>query len=196
MGKSSRKLWRGEIFILKSNVCFTIIYTFTLNLNVLETKYTFVVRLTQLISFTQLLCKHQCFGFFIAYYWLLLLLIIWLYQSHAHNLYLTLLEKKKTWSAFSVFLFVLSTRLFEALANSVFSHECYFPLKVAYLTFPANIYLFKVNDRNTRNRCKICSKLTIKTPEQRHWRRYDVFIANFEHISYLFLVFLSLTLNR
>ena len=105
-------------------------------------------------------------------------------------------KKKKTWSAFSVFLFVLSTRLFEASANSVFSHECYFPLKVAYLTFPANIYLFKVNDRNTRNRCKICSKLTIKTPEQRHWRRYDVFIANFEHISYLFLVFLSLTLNR
>ena len=32
---------------------------------------------------------------------------------------------------------------------------------------PANIYLFKVNNRNTRNRCEICSKLTIKTPEQR-----------------------------
>ena len=32
----------------------------------------------------------------------------------------------------------------------------------------ANIYLFKVNNRNTRKRCEICSKLTIKTPEQRH----------------------------
>ena len=32
---------------------------------------------------------------------------------------------------------------------------------------PANIYLFKVNKRNTRKRCEICSKLTIKTPERR-----------------------------
>ena len=28
---------------------------------------------------------------------------------------------------------------------------------------PANIYLFKVSDRNTRKRCEICLKLTIKT---------------------------------
>ena len=35
------------------------------------------------------------------------------------------------------------------------------------LNFPANIYLFKVNNRNTRKRCEICSKLTTKTPEQR-----------------------------
>ena len=28
------------------------------------------------------------------------------------------------------------------------------------------IYLLKVNNRNTRTRCEICSKLTIKTPEQ------------------------------
>ena len=33
--------------------------------------------------------------------------------------------------------------------------------------FPANIYLFKVNSRNTKKRCEICSKLTIKIPEQR-----------------------------
>ena len=31
--------------------------------------------------------------------------------------------------------------------------------------YPANIHLFKVNNRNTRKRCKICSKLRIKTPE-------------------------------
>ena len=31
---------------------------------------------------------------------------------------------------------------------------------------PANIYLFKVNNRNTRKRCEICSKLTIKTPDR------------------------------
>ena len=28
-----------------------------------------------------------------------------------------------------------------------------------------NIYLFKVNNKHTRKRCEICSKLTIKTPE-------------------------------
>ena len=33
--------------------------------------------------------------------------------------------------------------------------------------------------------CEICSKLTIKTPERRHWRRFGVFIVNFEHISHL-----------
>ena len=33
---------------------------------------------------------------------------------------------------------------------------------------PANIYLFKVNIRNTKKRCEIYSKLTIKTPERRH----------------------------
>ena len=62
---------------------------------------------------------------------------------------------------------------------------------------PVGIYLFKVNNRNTRARCEICSKLTVKTPERRQWqwRRSGVFIVNFEHISQLFLVFLLLTLN-
>ena len=45
---------------------------------------------------------------------------------------------------------------------------------------PANIYLFKVNNRNTR----------------RHLCRSGVFIVNFEHISHLFLVLLLLTLNK
>ena len=60
-----------------------------------------------------------------------------------------------------------------------------------YFGNPAGIYLLKVNNRNTRTRCEICSKLTIKTPE----RRSGVFIVNFEHISHLVLVFLLLTLN-
>ena len=46
---------------------------------------------------------------------------------------------------------------------------------------PANINLFKVNNKNTRKRCEICSKLKIKTPEKRLWRRSAVFIFNFEH---------------
>ena len=49
------------------------------------------------------------------------------------------------------------------------------------------IYLLKVNNRNSRTRCEMCSKLTMKTTELR--------IVNFEHISHLVVVFLFLTLN-
>ena len=59
--------------------------------------------------------------------------------------------------------------------------------------------MFKVNSRNTRTRCEICSKLIIKTSERRHWhhlRRSGVFIVAFEHILHLALVFLLLTLSR
>ena len=47
--------------------------------------------------------------------------------------------------------------------------------------FPVNIYLFSVNNTNSRKMCEICSKLTIKTPERRQWHRCGVFIVNFEH---------------
>ena len=46
------------------------------------------------------------------------------------------------------------------------------------------------NNRNTRTRCEIWSKLTIKTPGRRDWRRSGVFIVNFKHISHRVLVFL------
>ena len=45
---------------------------------------------------------------------------------------------------------------------------------------PPGIYLLKINNRNTRIRCEICSKLTIKIPERRQWRRSGVFIINFK----------------
>ena len=61
---------------------------------------------------------------------------------------------------------------------------------------PVGNYVFKINNRNTRTRSEICSKLTIKIPESRHWRRSSDFIVNFEHISHLVLVFLLLTLSR
>ena len=41
----------------------------------------------------------------------------------------------------------------------------------------------------------MCSKLTIKTPGRRQWRRSGVFAVSFEHISYLFVVFPLLTLS-
>ena len=62
--------------------------------------------------------------------------------------------------------------------------------------YPVGIYLLKVKNRNTRTRCEICLKLTIKTPERRQWRRSGVFIVNFERISHLVLVLLLLTLNK
>ena len=61
-------------------------------------------------------------------------------------------------------------------------------------SFPANNYLFKDNNGNIWKRCDICSQLIIKTP-QLHYRRSDVLIVNFEHISNLFL-FLLLTFNQ
>ena len=35
------------------------------------------------------------------------------------------------------------------------------------ISIPAGNYMFKVNYRNTRARCEICSKLTIEMPERR-----------------------------
>ena len=61
---------------------------------------------------------------------------------------------------------------------------------------PAGNYMLKVNNRDTRKICEICSKLTIKTPERCHCRCSGVFIVNFQHISHLVLVFLLLTLRR
>ena len=46
---------------------------------------------------------------------------------------------------------------------------------VSYLVFESfvlNIYLFKINNRSTRKRCEICSKLTIKTSERRQLSMY------------------------
>ena len=58
--------------------------------------------------------------------------------------------------------------------------------KQDFNTIPAGNYMLKVNNRNTRTRCEICSKSNNK----------GIFIVNFEHISHLVLVFLLLTLSR
>ena len=58
---------------------------------------------------------------------------------------------------------------------------------------PSRHLPLKVNNRNTRTRCEICSKLTIKTPErrQRHHTYFTpssisssscIFISNVEHV--------------
>ena len=83
------------------------------------------------------------------------------------------------------FYWILLTLLF----NQYFNQHC-------MQSYSANNYMFKINNRNTRKNCEICSELTIKIPEWHQWRRSDVFTVNSEHISHLFLVLLLLTLNR
>ena len=63
------------------------------------------------------------------------------------------------------------------------------------LSSPAGIYLPKVKNRNTRTRCEVCSKLTIKTPERRYWRHSGVFIVNFEYISHLVLALVQMSVT-
>ena len=57
-----------------------------------------------------------------------------------------------------------------------------------------NNQLFQVSNTSTTWKCQICSKLTRKTPERRHWRLSGVFVVNLKHISHLFVVFVLLTL--
>ena len=55
---------------------------------------------------------------------------------------------------------------------------------------PAGNYLFKVNNKSTRTRCEICSKLTIKTPERR--QAYIRYIFCNKH----FKVFLEVQMSK
>ena len=61
--------------------------------------------------------------------------------------------------------------------------------------FKTNLDLLKVNNIHTRLRCGICSKLTMNSTERYQWRRNDLFIDNFEHVSLFILVFLLLNLG-
>ena len=64
----------------------------------------------------------------------------------------------------------------------VWNSTCKHPL--SFLFHPANIYLFKVNNRNIKIKSEICSKLTKKTPEQCHCRRSAIFIVKFKYFSF------------
>ena len=47
------------------------------------------------------------------------------------------------------------------------------------MIYPPNISLFKVNIGKTRKKCEICLKLSIKTPERRHWLTFHTFLSVF-----------------
>ena len=58
---------------------------------------------------------------------------------------------------------------------------------IIFAVYLAKVSLLKLNNRKTRKRCEICTKLTIKTPKRRHWRRSSDFVVNiwtyFTHFS-------------
>ena len=58
------------------------------------------------------------------------------------------------------------------------------------LSVAVNIYLFKVNNRNSRGRCEICSKLIIKISEWCHWCYSGVFVVSIKKILNFCSVFL------
>ena len=80
-------------------------------------------------------------------------------------------------------------------APTSFFYRIEFVIFRTAISNPANIYLFKVNNRKTRKRCEICSKLTMKIPE----RRPDVvlvfllLILNIFHTFFLFFYWWLLT---
>ena len=46
---------------------------------------------------------------------------------------------------------------------AIYANTYFLFFSVQYFPFPASIYLFKANNRNTRKRCEMCSKIIIKT---------------------------------
>ena len=65
-----------------------------------------------------------------------------------------------------------------------------------YLQITQLTFTYSMSTIETLERSEICSKLPIKTPERRQWRRSGGFIVNSKHISHIFLVFLILNLNK
>ena len=102
----------------------------------------------------------------------------WAMLSKLLNFYLPKIIKKR-------YVFCWFQRwetLINSLSSGLTSHLSHLLLKEIN---PTDIYLFKFNNGNTRKRCEICSKLTIKTPKRRQTTYFTPF-----------LVFLLLTLNK
>ena len=56
--------------------------------------------------------------------------------------------------------------------------------------------MLKVNNRNSRKRCEIYSKLTKKALERLQQRRFGAIVAKFEQNLHHYLVYLFLTLIK
>ena len=89
----------------------------------------------------------------------------------------------------------LTTEILECVNNLVLV-SLLLTFSRLFLLFRLLLLVFTCSNGNTRKRCEICSKLTIKIPERRDWCPSVVFIVNFEHIAHLFLMFQLLNLNK
>ena len=90
-------------------------------------------------------------------------------------------KKLRIWTLFTHWgytLFLIPVLFYSGITNS--------GQRRSHLNSAAGIiagnWMFKVNSRSTRTRCEIFSKLTIKTPKRRQWRRSGVFMVNFENL--------------
>ena len=67
-----------------------------------------------------------------------------------------------------VVLTISSMQFWQIMEENLFKDNIIGPMDNKNISlYPANTYLFQVSNKNTRKRCEICSKLAIKTPEQR-----------------------------
>ena len=91
----------------------------------------------------------------------------------------------------------LETRFFSKISRKAPMSDSL--MSYADSIYPAGNYMFKVNNRNSRTRCELCSKLTIKIPERRHDVVLVSLLITLKHISHLVLVFIlnivHITLN-
>ena len=114
---------------------------------------------------------------------------LWTYFRPFSTVCIVYFEQVKVcWSIFPVPRYVNALITFELIPPSPF-------YIYRHPSISVGIYLLKINNRNTRARYEICSKLTINTPERHQEQRSGVFIVNFEYISHLALVFLLITWN-
>ena len=68
------------------------------------------------------------------------------------------------------------TSLFNLLSN-LFTWLFKLCLPFRFSSIFQTVFLFKVNNLNTRTICEICWKLTIKTRKRRQWHRFGVFFC-------------------
>ena len=66
-------------------------------------------------------------------------------------------------------------------------------IKAPTIQFPAGNYVLKANKRNTKTKCEICSKLTIKIPGRCHRKLHAQESRTFTRVHSTFLVFIFMS---
>ena len=115
----------------------------------------------------------------------------WIHTHHLLKIHFKLVKviPDKTILFWKIFFFKYIHRNFSMLSEVPLQWFFYDGLFI-WWTLPACIYLFKVNNENTRTMSKIRSNLRLQS------RRFGAFTVNFDKISNIVLVFSLLTLNK